>query len=274
MTRGLWTKLHKRIPKDSLRWPSQSSSHVTRQRISKGQPVPFWSLCSSSSRELWWSCWMWLGRRLEELAAAGRVGQESHLVSHPDFHILNRAECWGLNAYDCDLHVYWWASLHSKCQEISGKLLPFSPFVGCFHFDLVLLGATFEISKHLWWSSQSDLPRPTKELMQKGYGIGSGISLFIATNICERRLDRYLRKMKRRPWKRTTGSKDSEPYRQVHYGQCWDSHFLMWVCIFPTLLENSFWLLNSIHGLSTKACPTGGRLLDEPCYILYNNIIN
>jgi hypothetical protein len=167
---------------------------------------------------------MWLGRRLEELAA-GRVGPESHLVSHPDFHILNRAECWGLNAYDCDLHVYWWASLHSKCQEISGKLLPFSPLVGCFHFDLVLLGATFEISKHLWRSSQSDLPRPTKELMQKGYGIGSGISLFIATNICERRLDRYLRKMKRWPWKWTTGSKDSEPYRQVHYGQCWDSHF-------------------------------------------------
>ena len=26
-----------------------------------------------------------------------------------------------------------------------------------------------------------------KELMQKGYGMGSGISLFIATNICESR---------------------------------------------------------------------------------------
>lgn len=140
------------------------------------------------------------------------------------FHIRIFTSWIGQNAYDCDLHVYWWASSHSKCQEISGKLLPFSPFVGCFHFDLVLLGATFEISKHLWWSSQSDLRRPTKELMQKGYGIGSGISLFIATNICERRLDRYLRKMKRRPWKWTTGSKDLEPYRQVHYGQCWDSH--------------------------------------------------
>lgn len=249
MTRGLWTKLHKRIPKDSLRWPSQSSRHVTRRRISEGQPVPFWSLCSSSSRELWWSCWMWLGRRLEELAA-GRVGPESHLVSHPDFHILNRAECWGLNAYDCDLHVYWWASLHSKYQEISGKLLPCSPLAGCFHFDLVLLGATFEISKHLWRSSQSDLPRPTKELMQKGYGIGSGISLFIATNIWERRLDRYLRKMKRWPWKWTTGSKDSEPYRQVHYGQCWDSHFL---CGFVS--SQPFWKTLSDFSTAFMACP-------------------
>ena len=140
--------------------------------------------------------------------------------------------------------------LCTKCQEISGKLLPCSPLAGCFHFDLVLLGATFEISKHLWRSSQSDLPRPTKELMQKGYGIGSGISLFIATNICERRLDRYLRKMKRWPWKWTTGSKDSEPYRQVHYGQCWDSHFL---CGFVS--SQPFWKTLSDFSTAFMACP-------------------
>ena len=29
-----------------------------------------------------------------------------------------------------------------------------------------------------------DVPE-SEELMQKGYGMGSGISLFIATNICE-----------------------------------------------------------------------------------------
>lgn len=62
--------------------------------------------------------------------------------------------------------------------------------------DPNLLGRQVEQTKHAAWSPprarRSGFPSwsppamaAAKELMQKGYGIGSGISLFIATNICE-----------------------------------------------------------------------------------------
>ena len=48
----------------------------------------------------------------------------------------------------------------------------------------------------------------TQELMQKGYGMGSGISLFIATNICESRTARH-RKHEEHFWLKHCGHRSS-----------------------------------------------------------------